>query len=359
MAGSFRKTSVFLGAFLALGIGTAAASEVASTRDLAAYFSGKTVELIAPSPPGGGYDATARMLAKHIHQYLPGKPKSVVRNVPGAGGNRALEHTMRAAPDGLRALSIPIRHILLDLSGQPVQGFSIDEIPWVGAPNYVEIYFLICGNRGVVNSWEDVLKHGKPLLMGSESPGSRVHMGAHFIDMTGGPIRMVWGYPSTGEQLAAMYRGETQISTCLQRRLPNVLPELVKEKRLVPLFYWNGKPSDEWVAELGGPQPRHLFDLPGLNYTPAQRTAFEVAVEIYQFFRIFMLRPGTPEDLHQAWVKAFRDTLHDATYLAEAKASGYDPGYGSPEQFLKTLELFKTLDADSRKLFRELVLGSN
>ena len=48
-------------------------------------FSGKTVTLVVGYKPGGGYDATARMLARHLPNHLPGKP-TVIYQLPDHRG---------------------------------------------------------------------------------------------------------------------------------------------------------------------------------------------------------------------------------------------------------------------------------
>ena len=37
-------------------------------------FAGKTVTIVVGYKPGGGYDATARLLARRLPDHLPGKP---------------------------------------------------------------------------------------------------------------------------------------------------------------------------------------------------------------------------------------------------------------------------------------------
>ncbi|MGH7829603.1 MAG: Bug family tripartite tricarboxylate transporter substrate binding protein, partial [Candidatus Binatia bacterium] len=50
----------------------------------AAYFEGKTITIVVGYKPGGGYDRTARMLARHLPDHIPGKPSIIVQNMPGA-----------------------------------------------------------------------------------------------------------------------------------------------------------------------------------------------------------------------------------------------------------------------------------
>ncbi len=61
-------------------------------------FPTKPVKLILPSPPGGGTDALARILADKLREKW-GQPV-IVENRAGAGGNIAGDVTSKAAPDG-------------------------------------------------------------------------------------------------------------------------------------------------------------------------------------------------------------------------------------------------------------------
>jgi len=67
------------------------------------YTEGKTVRIILGVSPGGGHDTEARMIARHLPKYLPGKPKNIIiLNRPGAGGTiSATNFYKRSKPDGL------------------------------------------------------------------------------------------------------------------------------------------------------------------------------------------------------------------------------------------------------------------
>jgi len=75
-----------------------------STNESALGFTeGKTIRIILGVSPGGGHDTEARLIARHLPKYLPGKPKNiVVLNRPGAGGTiMASNFYQRTKPDGL------------------------------------------------------------------------------------------------------------------------------------------------------------------------------------------------------------------------------------------------------------------
>ena len=83
----------------------AAALALAAAAPLAAhaqYYAGKTITIIVGYKPGGGYDRTARMLARHLPDHIPGKPTIIVQNMPGANSLIAANHIYNVAkPDGL------------------------------------------------------------------------------------------------------------------------------------------------------------------------------------------------------------------------------------------------------------------
>ncbi len=58
---------------------------VASNAHSEDFYRGKTVRIIVGFSAGGGFDAYARLLARHIGKYIPGNPTMVVLNMPGAG----------------------------------------------------------------------------------------------------------------------------------------------------------------------------------------------------------------------------------------------------------------------------------
>jgi tripartite-type tricarboxylate transporter receptor subunit TctC len=43
-------------------------------------FAGKTVTIVVGYKAGGGYDATARLLARYLPKHIPGKPTVIVQN---------------------------------------------------------------------------------------------------------------------------------------------------------------------------------------------------------------------------------------------------------------------------------------
>ncbi len=68
----------------------------------APYFEGKRITIVVGTNPGGGYDNTARIIAKYLGKYIPGNPTIIIENMPGAGHMIAANYIYNIAkPDGL------------------------------------------------------------------------------------------------------------------------------------------------------------------------------------------------------------------------------------------------------------------
>src|SRR5262245_65775480 len=61
------------------------------------FYKGRTIELIVSTGVGGGLDANARMVARHLVNHIPGQPAIVVKNMPGAGHIRAANYVFNPA----------------------------------------------------------------------------------------------------------------------------------------------------------------------------------------------------------------------------------------------------------------------
>src|SRR5262244_3744067 len=62
------------------------------------FYRGKTIQFIVGGSAGGGYDTYTRLIARYFTQYVPGKPSTVVQNMPGAAMLIAANYVFNSAP---------------------------------------------------------------------------------------------------------------------------------------------------------------------------------------------------------------------------------------------------------------------
>jgi tripartite-type tricarboxylate transporter receptor subunit TctC len=100
-----------------------AAPDVASAQP----WPSRPVRIVVPSPPAGGTDIIARVMAEHFSKVF--KQQFFVENRPGAGNMLGIESVARAAPDGytylMTASTISLNSVLYKkVSYDPVKDFA-------------------------------------------------------------------------------------------------------------------------------------------------------------------------------------------------------------------------------------------
>ena len=131
------------------------------------FYRGKTIRFIVGHAPGGGYDTYTRTAARHISKHFPGSPTPVVQNLTGAGGLIAGNYIYnKTRPDGLTVGVWNNQFVVHEALGSRRVNFEARKFGWVGAPVTGWPSCAVMGFTGL-RTWDDVLKSGKPIKMGS------------------------------------------------------------------------------------------------------------------------------------------------------------------------------------------------
>lgn len=311
--------------------------------DAEEYFSGRTVTINVGFSPGGGYDTFSRLFAANIANYMPGNPRFVVRNLPGSGGLRGIQQTLMDDADGLTVGILHPRFVKRELAGEDVEGFDVSNIRFVGSASAVGNTEALYVRSDIATSWEEVVALGRDITLGMTEPGSSTGTGGAFIQATGGPVNVVYGYGGTSEILAAVDRGELDSTTAASPELtPNLFPEWIDEQFVVPVLRWGWEPEDDpefggWMEALGTEIPPHIFDVLGVN--ESQQTVFELSEALDNTIsRVFILHPDTDQAVADAWRDAFREMVADPEFVEAAAIAGYETGYADPETMRQTIQ---------------------
>jgi len=349
-----RRLSSFMWVTLAATAVLLASVLPIDARDLAKVFNSKPIKIIVGSAPGGGYDTFARMVARFSGKYLPGNPRFVVKNIPGGGQLRGLRAAMRAKPDGLTLGLLHPRFVQRELTGIDVPDFDLRTVRVLGSPSANRVSRIWCTRRSIATTWDEVTKVGRRLTNGDSAPGASFGMGPQFVSEMGGPIKMVYGYGGTSEIMAAFDRGETDsVDRCTAEHVPRLFPRWVTEKIVAPIFWWEKEPSRDWLASIGAKKIPHILKVVDTNND--QRQALKLAVRFNTFSRTFITQPGVPDDMYNAWKKAFEATTRDPGFIKAAAAAGFDVGLGTAEDFNQLVKSFERLSPAGVKLLKRLI----
>jgi tripartite-type tricarboxylate transporter receptor subunit TctC len=75
-----------------------------------ADYPNRNITLVVPSPPGGGTDTSARIIAPKLAELLV--QNVIIENRPGASGNIGAEAVAKAPPDGYTLLTMISSHVI-------------------------------------------------------------------------------------------------------------------------------------------------------------------------------------------------------------------------------------------------------
>src|SRR5580704_13594249 len=342
------------GMFLALLVQAAAYAGPDSGE---AFYRGKILTLFVGYGPGGGYDLTARVLARHLGRYIPGHPAIIVQDMPGAGTLVAANYLYNVAPKdgtqfGLIARNLP----LISLLGQnPNVRFDPRKFTWLGSSSDFsdDGYVLIVRKDSPVRSIDDARHPDGPILVlgGTAEGASSADVPEIVRDALGVNMKLVLGYRDSAAIFLAMENGEVS----------GRMVELSSVRSTRPQWLQPG--SDYRLLAMYARVNRHpdFPDVPTareLAPNDAARALIEFTeTPLLTMARPFVAPPGVPEDRALALQTAFAATQRDRDYLAEAAA------FNIPINAVSAADIYRAIDELSRAsptLFdyvRKLVLG--
>lgn len=297
------------------------------------FYKDKTIRFIVGQAAGGGYDTYGRTIARYIGKYIPGGPATVVDNMTGAGSLVAANYLFNnAKPDGLTLAMWNSALVFNQAMGDRNVKFDARKFGWVGAPSKSVPVCLIMGFAGP-KTMDEIVKSGKALRMGGTGPGS------HSIDMPlilnkslGSKFTVVSGYQGTAQIKIALQRREVDGHCTNWDSILATQKDLLDGKgddRLIPFILHARVPE----AEAKG-VPLVSEAIKDENHLRAYR-AYMAQME---YSRPLTIAPNTPNERLEILRRAFKSTLVDGDFLAQANKLKLDITYVSGEESEKWVD---------------------
>ena len=275
------------------------------------FYRGKSINIIIGSGPGGGYDAYARALSRHMGKYIPGNPTIVPQNLPGAGGNKAAGYVYSVAPkDGTAIGAIFPGGVLAPLlTDTPIQHDPAKFI-FVGSANS-DVYTCVAHVDSPIKSFKDVL--AQEMIVGASNEGGTTRdLPAMSNNVLGAKFRIVTGYSSTREIALAVERKEIHgLCGYGYTSLLTVTPQWVANNMVRILVQENAKGLPV-LHKMGVPRTLDFAK------TDEDRQVMELVYSQAVFGRPYVLPAGVPTERVTALRKAFMAAFADPALLAEA-----------------------------------------
>jgi tripartite-type tricarboxylate transporter receptor subunit TctC len=174
------------------------------------FYKGKTINIICGFGAGGGYDAYARLISRHLGRHIPGSPQIIVQNMTGAGSVRAANFVYVNAPkDGTVIAAVNQNMPMYQLLGGSAAQFDAAKFNWLGS---------IVSSNGILTTWHTsptkTLKDAfqRETIMGGSGTNSDSHIFPTLLNnLLGTRFKVINGYSGgTSEINLALERGEVE-----------------------------------------------------------------------------------------------------------------------------------------------------
>jgi tripartite-type tricarboxylate transporter receptor subunit TctC len=189
---------------LALGL---LSLQAAIADDVAAFYSGRNLSLVAGFNVGGGADLYARLIARHLGNHIPGHPNVIVRNMPGAGSIAAANHIFNVAPHDGSVIGLFAGNIAVDpvIGGVPTK-YDARKFNWIGAPAS-ETAVCLAAKTTSFKTFEDVL--AREMVTGAAGTGT-YDFPIVLNSLLNTRFKIVKGYNGSSGLRLALERGEIE-----------------------------------------------------------------------------------------------------------------------------------------------------
>jgi tripartite-type tricarboxylate transporter receptor subunit TctC len=310
-------------------MGIAVTAMPAAADPVADFYRGQTISLLVGANTGGGYDAYARPVSRHLGRFIPGEPNIVVRYMATAGGLPAANSLYTVGSKEGLTIGLLQRHTPYEaLRGNKHIVYDPFRFNWLGSLNSEVSVTLVWANTPHRKA-EDLLT--TPLIVGSlgQETDSEIETNA-MIKLLGAPMQIVRGYSGTAENLLALEKGEIQ-------GLHGVSWSYVKTRKAD----WLREGKIRILLQTG------LEPHPDLKSTPTVydlvkseevRRIWDLILAPKVMSRPFALPPGVPADRVAALRLAFERLAKDDAFLAEMERSRTEVNYRSGAEMEQLME---------------------
>jgi tripartite-type tricarboxylate transporter receptor subunit TctC len=282
------------------------------------FYEGKIITFLVGSSAGGGTDLTARVIARHIERYIPGKPRIDVANKPGAGGMIAANELYNLKkPDGLSISTLNTGSLFATATGNEAIKFDLQKFIWLGQA-FDDAQVLYLKTSTPYTSFEAVRK--------ANSAGKQPKMGAQALDHTSNVVvkiaeqifgldfQVIPGYPGTPQILLDIERG------ALDGRAQGIGSLMATRREWIKSGYIKILATSKKSRDPRIPNIETMQELA----PPGSKGLLQALYAGQNLARSVVLPPGVPAERVKILRDAFAAMTRDELFLKESEKLGLE-----------------------------------
>jgi len=281
-------------------------SSLTSAQDTKPFFAGKTLRLIVGLPPGGGADAYARIVQRHLGRHIPGAPSIVAQNMPGAGSLRSVIALNTGADDGTVMAHFSSALLTEAITAPDKVRVDFRNYGWIGnVSEDVRVCYLRSASG--VRDWQDMLKRDQ-VIFGATAPGNAGNVDTAMLrNLFGVKVKQVQGYAGSADKRLAVEKGEIDGDCGGWTSVPE---DWLRERKINVMV----RLSPTLVAGMDRGVPFGGDLVKDAN----ERRIYDFLTAPERLGRLFMVAGQVPRDRVATLRRAFDAMVADPAFVAEA-----------------------------------------
>jgi len=305
-------------------------------------FKGKTITVVVPSGSGGTFHVYGQLVQRHLGRHIPGNPKMILQNRPGAGGAKAASFMMNAAPQDGTVIAEMAPGTLTDPMMRKVN-FDATKFQYLGSIA-ARTYTFAVWHTVPVKTIQEAMQ--VPVTIGNTGKASAGYTFPTFANHAlGTKFKVISGYKGGGEINLAIERGEVQGRANFYSGYTGVRPEWISGKKIRILLVLGPKrPEVEGIP--------HIRDL---LKTQEDREMYEMLEVNLNIGQAFYVPPRVSRDRADALRTAFEAMVKDPALLADAKKRGVPITPRSADEIGQLIERVKAIPKTSAERLAKII----
>jgi tripartite-type tricarboxylate transporter receptor subunit TctC len=286
-----------------------------------AFYRGKTISIMVPTGPGGGYGVIGQMIAQHLGRHIPGIPRMIVDFQPGAAGRNATNLFYNVAARDGTVIAMLFRDMpLIQILQEKGVKYDMKRLNYLGSIGPI-VNTIALWHTAPANSVQDCMT--TEIIMGSTGTGPTMYIVPQLMNkLMGTKFRIVTGYPGAAPVRVAMEKGEVQGMVVTWDNWKMSMPDWIREKKI------------KTIAQLGISKLPDLPDVPlltSLVQDPDAKAIFEIIARSGDIGWYLSTPPDVPADRIAALKGAFESMVKDPAFLSDANKRSLDVAPASAE----------------------------
>jgi tripartite-type tricarboxylate transporter receptor subunit TctC len=325
----------------------AAISSAHAQSSVADFYRGKTIDLIIGYSPGGTYDLYARLVGRFLGDYIPGKPRVVPRNMPGAGSRAAASWIYNIGPKdgtviGTGDQSLAVEQAMGD------KGITIDvsKFQYIGNPA-VDNNTTAAWHTSGIKTIEDAKTRDVPTGATGGSTSSQYPKAMNAL--IGTRFKIITGYPGGNEINLAMEKGEVAVrGSNAWGAWKATRADWLRDKKI------------NILVQIGLHKAPDLPDVPlmmDLATNDADRAVMKLLSASVEVGRPLFVAPGVPAERVKALRDAFNTMVKDPVFIETAKREGFDISPSTGEEMQKVVQDIIATPKDITARLQQIIGG--